>query len=109
MPTSLGKDDVCELPATAICWLTDEPQPGLVLVELVDAHGRPHQLVGKCAYFGGNLFPTSTYPCSTSIQCTIEDVDAGIATVSTWWVTSADDTPFFFDVQLDTLRSVTNA
>jgi hypothetical protein len=108
MPPSLGKDDVGELPATAVCWLTDEPQPGLVLVELVDVHGRPHQLVGKSAYFSGDLAPTSTYPCPTGIQCTIEDVADGIATVSTWWVTSADDIPFSFDVQLDTLKPATN-
>ncbi|MFI9510849.1 hypothetical protein [Nocardia sp. NPDC052566] len=100
--------DGCELPATAVFWLTDEPQPGIVLVELVDAYGRPHQLVGKSAYFGGDLWPTSTYPCPASIECTIDSVDDGIATVSTRWVTSmADDRPFVFDVRLDAIGPVT--
>lgn len=109
MEPSFGKGDGCELPATAVSWLTDEPQPGLVLVELADAYGRPHQLVAKSAYFGGDLLPTSTYPCPTSIECTIEHVTDDIATVSTvWWLTSwYDDTRFVFDVRLDTLSPVT--
>ena len=110
MASSLGKGDDCLLPATAACWLTDVPQPGLVLVELADAYTRPHHLVGKSAYFGGDLLPTSPYPCPTTIQCTIEDVDDDIAIVSTWWLTGGpDDTRFVFDVQLDTLWPVTNA
>jgi hypothetical protein len=110
MEPSLGKGDGCELPATAVYWLTDEPQPGLVLVEFADAYGRPHQLVGKCVYFGGDLLPTSAYPCPTSIQCTIEDVDDDIATVSTWLFEGGpDNTRFVFDVQLDTLGPITNA
>ncbi|WP_369372584.1 hypothetical protein [Streptomyces sp. cg36] len=84
MESSLVEGDGCELPATAVCWLTDDPQPGLVLVEFADAYDRPHQLVGKTAYFGGNLTSTSTYPCPTSIQCTIEDITDDVATVSTW-------------------------
>jgi hypothetical protein len=104
MAAGLGRGDRCELHATAVAWLTDEPQPGLVLVELADAHDRPHQLVGKSAYFGGELLRNSTYPCPTSIQCTIEDVDDDIATVSTRWLTgSPDDTHFVFDVRLGTL------
>ncbi|GAB2657446.1 hypothetical protein [Nocardia goodfellowii] len=104
MEANLGKGDGCELPATAVLWLNDDPQPGIVLVELADAYGRPHQLVGKSAMFGGELFPTSTYPCPTTIECTIEDVNDGIATVSTWWLSGGpDDVPFVFDVRLDIL------
>jgi hypothetical protein len=87
-----------------VAWLTDEPQPGLVLVELADAHDRPHQLVGESAYFGGDLLPTSIYPCPTSIQCTIDDVNDDIATVSTRWLAGGpDNTPFVCDVRLDAL------
>lgn len=110
MEPSPGKGDGCELCATAVCWITDEPQPGLVLVEFADAYGRPHQLVGKSAYFGGDLLPTSAYPCPTSIQCTIEDVDDDIATVSTWWLSGGPhNTRFVFDVRLDTLGPIANA
>ncbi|WP_156094894.1 hypothetical protein [Nocardia lijiangensis] len=104
----MGKGDGCELPATAVVWLTDDPQPGIVLVEFADVHGRPHQLVGKSAYFGGDLRPTSTYPRLTSIECTIDDVIDDIATVSTRWLDGGpDDVPFLFDVRLDILGPVT--
>ncbi|MEU3935679.1 hypothetical protein AB0E85_27120 [Streptomyces sp. NPDC029044] len=109
MGLNLGKGDGCELPAIAVCWLTDDPQPGLVLVEFADAYDRPHQLVGKTAYFGGNLLSTSAYPCPTSIQCTIEEVTDDIATVSTWWLEGGPDhTRFVFDVWLDTLAPTTD-
>lgn len=107
MASSSGKGDGCDLPATAARWLTDEPQPGLVLVELADAYGRPHQLVGKSTYFGGNLLPSTPYPCPTTIPCTIDDVDADIATVSTRWLTGGpDDTPFVFAVRTAVLGPV---
>ncbi|WP_369214094.1 hypothetical protein [Streptomyces flavofungini] len=108
MERSLSKGDGCELPATAVCWLTDDPQPGLVLVEFADAYDRPHQLVGKTAYFDGELSPASTYPCPTSTQCTIEEIEDGIAAVSTWWLSGGpNDTRFVFDVWLDTLKPTT--
>ncbi|GAB3205594.1 hypothetical protein GCM10027262_11390 [Nocardia tengchongensis] len=107
MESKLGTGDECELPATASVWLTDDPQPGLVLVELTDANGRPHQLVDKSAIFGSDLLPTSTYPRPTAIRCTIEDIKGEIATVSVHWVFSrVTDMPFTFDVRLDTLGPV---
>lgn len=99
----LGTGDGCELPAIAVCLLTDDPQPGIVLVELVDAHGRPHQMVGKTAYFGG-LHTAPKFPCPTSVECTIEDINGDIATVSTWWLSGGPDhTRLVFDVRLDVL------
>ncbi|MFF2522309.1 hypothetical protein [Streptomyces liangshanensis] len=110
MGTPLNEGDGCELPATAICWLTDDPQPGLILVEFADIYDRPHQLVGKTAYFDGNLQPTSTYPCPTSTQCTIEEITDDVATVSTWWLSGGpEDTPFVFDVPLNTLKPTTTS
>lgn len=103
----LGKGDECDLPATASAWLTDDPQPGLVLVELTDANGRPHQLIDKCAIFGRDLLPTSTYPRPTTIRCTIKAINGEIATVTAHWVSSnVTDMPFTFDVRLDTLGPV---
>jgi hypothetical protein len=107
MGPSLGEGDGCELPATAVYWLSDEPQPGLVLVEFADAYDRPHQVVGKSAYFDGDLMSTSAYPCPTSIQCTIEGVVDGIAAVSTWWLEGGpNSTRFVFDVRLDILGPI---
>ncbi|MEC3953099.1 hypothetical protein VMT65_08665 [Nocardia sp. CDC153] len=107
MEWRLGKGDECELPATASVWLTDDPQPGLVLVEFTDVYGRPHQLVDKSAIFGGDLLPTSSYPRRTAIGCTIEDINGEIATVRVHWVFSrVTDMPFTFDVHLDALAPV---
>ncbi|PKV98357.1 hypothetical protein ATK86_0370 [Nocardia fluminea] len=101
----LSKGDSCELLAVAVSWLTDDPQPGIVLVELLDAYGRPHQLVGKSVYFGGELLPTSPYPCPTSIRCTIEDINDDLATVSTTDLLTDGPAhlPFVFEVLLDLL------
>ncbi|MGQ4483270.1 hypothetical protein [Streptomyces sp. SAS_276] len=105
MTAKLSKGDDCELPAVAVIWLTDYPQPGLILVEFADAYDRPHQLVGKTAYFAGELQETSDYPCSTSTTCTIEEITDGVATVSTRWLEGGpDSTPFVFEVWLDVLR-----
>ncbi|WP_307038411.1 hypothetical protein [Streptomyces canus] len=80
---------------------TTGPDPGGVR--------RPHQLVGKTAYFDGNLQPTSPYPCPTSIQCTIEEIADDVATVSTWWLEGGpNDTRFVFDVPLETLTPITD-
>jgi hypothetical protein len=50
------------------------------------------------------LLRNSTYPCPTSIQCTIDDIGDYIVTVSTRWLTGGpDDTPVVFDVRLDAL------
>ncbi|MRH92388.1 hypothetical protein GFY24_34040 [Nocardia sp. SYP-A9097] len=103
MTANWATGDKCELPATANHWLCDEPQPGLVLVEFVDANGRPHCLVDKSAIFGADLLPTSTYPRPTYIQCSIEEINGDIATVSPWWTTSRAGIPFLFDVRVEVL------
>ena len=103
-----AKGDDCHLPATAVCWLTDEPQPGLILVELTDARGRPYQLVGKVSYFddGSDLTPDATYPRPVVVACTIDDVHHDIATVSTGWLSDRHGEPFVFDVPLTVLKPI---
>lgn len=101
----LTDGDDCGLPATAVCWPADEPQPGLILVELTDVRGRPYQLVGKAAYFddGTDLTPTATYPRPTLVPCTIDHVHHDIATISTRSVSDHHGDPFVFDVPLTIL------
>ncbi|MEJ3652784.1 hypothetical protein WEH80_07345 [Actinomycetes bacterium KLBMP 9759] len=69
-----------------------------MLLELVDAHGWPRQLVGKSAYFGTDLLPTSACPCRILVRRSVEDIEDDVATVSTWWVASIDDVPICFEV-----------
>ena len=57
----------------------------------------------------GGLLPTSSYPCQTSIQCTIEDIDDDSATVSTQLLVGGpDDRRFVFEVRLNTLGAITD-
>lgn len=106
--TDFAEGDACEFPAVAVCWLADEPQPGMVLVELSDVHGRPHQLVGKTAYFedGVTLQSSAAYPMPVDVRCAIDKIDGGVATVSTWWVSDRYGNPFVFELPLDTLTPV---
>ncbi|MFI9815913.1 hypothetical protein [Saccharothrix variisporea] len=107
MEPVLAEGDDCALSATAVCWLADEPQPGLVLVELTDVRGRPYQLVAKSAYFddGTELTPTATYPRPTLVPCTIDHVHHDTATVTTRWIGDRHGEPFVFDVPLAALTS----
>jgi hypothetical protein len=104
----LATGEDCDLPATAVYRLADEPQPGLILVELTDVRGRPHQLVGKVVYFDddADLTPNATYPRPAFVRCTIAHVLHDIATVSTRWVSDHHGKPFVFDVSLTILKSI---
>lgn len=106
-PAPANGDD-CDLAATAVCWLTDEPQPGLILVELTDVRGRSHQLVGKVAYFdnGDDLTPDAAYPRPALVRCTIDHVHHDVATVSTRWVGDRHGEPFVFDVSVTALQPI---
>jgi len=89
-----------ELPATAVRWLAVDPEPGLVLVELLDDFHRPRQLVGKGSDFGSgtDLTPDATYPRPTRVHCTVERVRYHSATVSIVGPTDIDGKPFICDV-----------
>jgi hypothetical protein len=60
------------LRATALRWISDEPQPGWVEVELVDADGRRwlvHDKPPIVAEPPNGFLPTSSYPMPTLIPC----------------------------------------
>lgn len=68
--------------------------------------GRPHQLVGKVAYFddGTDLTPDATYPRPAFVGCTVDHIDDDIATVGTGWLSDRHGKPFVFDVPLTVLK-----
>jgi hypothetical protein len=54
-------------------WLSDEPIPGVVEVEFVDADGMRHILVDKAPIFGADLKPDTPYPVDVLVACEIFD------------------------------------
>jgi hypothetical protein len=59
--------------ATALRWISDEPQPGWIEVEFIDADGRRWLVHDKPPMFveppGDGFLPTSSYPAPTLIPC----------------------------------------
>ena len=56
----------CEL----IRWVSDEPQPGVVEVRLVDASGEEWAFIDKIAIFtADNVSSTTTLPVPAAIRC----------------------------------------
>ena len=61
--------------AVALRWVSDEPQPGLVEVSIIDAFGVDHRIVDKNAVVGPadpTLMPDSPYPVDFSIEADAE-------------------------------------
>jgi hypothetical protein len=60
--------------ATALRWISDEPQPGLIEVEFFDAHDRRWLVHDKWPIFvelSGDFLPTSSYPMPALIPCDV--------------------------------------
>jgi hypothetical protein len=61
--------------AVALRWVSDEPQPGLVEVAIIDAFGIEHRIIDKNAVVGPEdptLMPDSPYPVDFSIKADAE-------------------------------------
>ncbi|MFC7615386.1 hypothetical protein ACFQV2_19655 [Actinokineospora soli] len=71
------------MPAVAVRWYGDEPQPGLVEVELTDRHGVVHRLVHKTYFFENDdlLLPDAEYPIDVAVRGTVVAVDGDMVTV----------------------------
>jgi hypothetical protein len=74
--------DMAHVRATAVRWISDEPQPGLVEVQLVLADGSVMSLVDKPPIFdaGDRLRPDAAYPIDLELDCRVLD-DRGEALV----------------------------
>ena len=78
----------------AVRWVSDEPQPGWVEVELTDASGTVHSLFDKPPVFVSDdvaLLPDSPYPVPVDIDCTVRGEPGGSAVeVSLRWASTSD-------------------
>jgi hypothetical protein len=60
------------LTVTILRYLSDDPQPGIVECELIDADGRRHTFIDKTAIFSThNLDSKSAYPQNGIVACEI--------------------------------------
>jgi hypothetical protein len=60
--------------ATALRWISNEPQPGLIEVEFFDAAGHRWLVHDQPPVFAeppGGFLPTSSYPLPTLIACNV--------------------------------------
>ena len=59
-----------ELAVQVVRFVSDEPQPGIVACEFVDADGRRHTLIDKWPMCGSKLLDAhSVYPQPGTIRC----------------------------------------
>ena len=79
-----------ELRCEAVRWVDDEPFPGIVEVQFLDAAGQRWSLIDKSPVFAqlDELTPDSVYPVKVTVACVIlDDVEAPaddeVVTVST--------------------------
>lgn len=99
------------LRATATGWVDDEPHPGLVSVEIVDADGVVHRLLEKCSAIDAGLGPRTRYPVEVSIACAARDqgyrradnATINVVDLSPWGVGDPEAT---YAVEPDRLRCV---
>jgi hypothetical protein len=95
------------IPARAVAWVSDEPIPGLVKVELIDAEGSIWEFVDKTSMFDEDdiLRPDSHYPMAIDLACTVLaprgiSPEAGelvyVSTAQPWGLETTDGTTEFW-------------
>jgi hypothetical protein len=85
------------LKARALRWVSDEPFPGMVAVEIVDAAGIEREFIDKYPMFGKNpeLGPATPYPMNILIACSVlRDGEDGVvvSTAEPWGLEATDGT-----------------
>jgi hypothetical protein len=85
------------LRAYAVRWVSDEPFPGLIEVELRDGQGKLWRFIDKYPMFlpKGDLSSSSRYPVSLNIACTVIECAREYVVVSTaepWGIETEDGT-----------------
>ena len=78
-------DDTVYVRAQVVRWVSDEPIPGIVEVQLIDGSGKVWTFVDKYPMFiaTGSLSPTSDYPTPLEIACTVVERNSERVIVST--------------------------
>jgi hypothetical protein len=94
--------------ASAVRWVGDDPFPGVVEVELIDAESRTWTFIDKAAVFDRDniLGPASDYPVELRLACTVlerHDESVVISTAEPWGIETVEQQSTF-TVHRDQLR-----
>lgn len=81
--------------ARAVRWVSDEPFPGLIEVELVDAAGKRWTFVDKYPMFASEpaFGPSTNYPVPLEIACMVlarRQDEAVVSTAEPWGIETTD-------------------
>lgn len=99
--------------ARATRWVADEPFPGIVEVEIIDASHRTWKFIDKAPIFDSGRILTSgaTYPIDLDLACTVVGPPSNggneqvvISTAAPWGLESEDGTSEFV-VNADQIKS----
>ncbi len=81
--------------AKAVRWVSDDPVPGIVEVQVVDGHGKAWSFIDKAPMFeeGNKLTRTTAYPTEIELACTVVGSNSDGIVVSTarpWGIETID-------------------
>jgi len=93
----MKEHNIAYLRASVIRWVSDEPYPGLIEVQIRDGNGKVWSFIDKYPMFlqRGSLSPASEYPVSVNIACTVITYTPDRVVVSTaepWGLEAIDGT-----------------
>ena len=71
--------------AVAVRWVSDEPQPGMIEISVLDAYGREHRIFEKDIVTPSPLTKDAQFPIDLWIEAESRDSDEGRARVTLPW------------------------
>jgi hypothetical protein len=96
-------------PVDIVRWVADDPQPGWIEAELVDAHGTRWTLYDKPPIFTeAALGPSTSYPFRGAARCEVVDLVDGMARIRLIDAETADGTRTFLVDPMAVSKHVTS-
>lgn len=93
----MERSNFASLRASVIRWVSNEPYPGLIEVQIRDGKGKVWSFVDKYPMFlqSGSLGPASKYPVSVNIACIVisrTHDEVVVSTAEPWGLEAIDGT-----------------
>ena len=77
--------------AVARCWVSDEPQPGMIELSVRDAAGREHRILEKDVVMPSPLGSDARFPVELWIEAPVHEIDGENVMVTLPWSMSTTD------------------